>query len=738
MIGRLANGYRATVGVEKIYDGGGEENGLLSLVAECLTCCLVVTDASKPENPIAYVNSAFTVMTGYQPQDVIGQNLRILQGPETDATVVDAFGQAVSTGQSIRRELLNYRKNGEAFWNDVAIDPIRTSQGMLIGFAAIMYDTSAKHAENAERLAALERLESITNNSPGYVFRRVLKRDGPISYDYLSPSLFRILGLPEDTDWSAGQNFAWLLPGDRDDFQRLTKQSATDMTQLRCDVRVLSAAGAEHWFRTDSSPRRLPNGNTVWEGLALDVTAEKVAQTKLDLVAHQDVLTGLPNRFFFNNALLAALSRPVEEDRRTALFYINLCSFSAINDIWGEALADKLLRRIAIRLREQAEIMAGTVARMGGDEFGLLLPDIPANAKALDIGQLICSEISRPMVIDGATIVIEACVGGAETSTEPTELPDGAEDRSGALMKRLGLAIRAAKRDGPSVCVLYSPALVDGATNSATIKNSLRYAIESEQFELHYQPLVDLTSGNIIGAEALVRWLHPDLGFIRPDIFIPIAEETRLIVPLGGWITKAVMRQVQTWKRLGVTVPRISINLSNVQLQSPGFIEMVEGSLAETGSHAGDFEFELTEGMLIDLSPDVSARLSRLKVLGFTIALDDFGSGHATFSYLRQFPVDKIKIDQIFVRHLVVDSSDAMIIKAMINMAHSLGLDVLAEGIETSRQRDFLIEEGCRSGQGYHFSLPLKPEDFAWMLGQSVSLPLSAMARSEPGQRRLS
>jgi diguanylate cyclase (GGDEF)-like protein/PAS domain S-box-containing protein len=711
---------------------GADENSLLSLVADCLSVCLVVTDASKPDNPIAYVNSAFAHMTGYQPQEAIGRNLRILQGPGTDTAAIDAFRQAVSSGQSLRREILNYRKNGEVFWNDVAIDPIRTSQDRLIGFAAVMYDSSLRHSEHAEKLAALERLEGITSNAPGYVFQRVLKRDGSISYDYLSPSLFRILGLPEDTDWTAGQNFAWFQPGDREDFLRLTRQSAADMTRLCCDIRVLSATGADIWFRTDSSPRRLPNGNTVWEGLALDVTAEKVAQAERDFVTHHDVLTRLPNRFFFQNTVLAALSRPVGAARGTALFYIDLCSFAAVNDIWGEARADKLLRRIALRLTELAETMGGTVTRMGGDEFGFLLPDMAPNAKALDIGQHICAEISRPMVIDGTPIVVEACVGVAEISPDTTESPDGAKDWSSDLMKRAGLAIRAAKRDGANACVLYSPALVEVATNSAAIKQSLRQAIESEQFELHYQPLVDLVSGSIIGAEALVRWSHPDLGLMRPDIFIPIAEATRLIVPLGGWITKAVMRQVQSWKRLGLTVPRISINLSNVQLQSAGFLDMVEGTLAETGSDAGDFEFELTEGMLIDLSPEVSARLSRLKALGFTIALDDFGSGHATFSYLRKFPVDKIKIDRTFVRHLVAESSDAMIIKAMISMAHSLGLGVLAEGIETRRQRDFLIDEGCKSGQGYYFSLPLKPEDFAWMLQQRVSLPLSGAARHEP------
>jgi diguanylate cyclase (GGDEF)-like protein/PAS domain S-box-containing protein len=720
-----------TIGAGNAYQGSVEDKSLLNLAADCMSCCIVLTDSSKPDNPIVYVNSAFTVMTGYEPQDAIGKNLRILQGPETDAAAISDLGQALASGHSVRREVLNYRKNGEAFWNDVTIDPIRNSHDLLTGFAAIMYDSSVRHTEHAEKLAALGRLEAITSNAPGYVFQRVLKRDGSISYGYLSPSLFRILGLPEDTDWSGGQNFAWFQPDDREDFLRLTRQSAADMTTLSCDIRVLSAAGAELWFRTNSSPRRLENGDTVWEGLALDVTAEKLALAELEFVAHHDVLTKLPNRFFFKNAVSDALSRPVEATRGTALFHVDLCSFATINDIWGEARADKVLRRVALRLTELAETIAGTATRLGGDEFGLFVPDMPPQTNALDVGQLICAEISRPMVIDGSPIVVEACVGVAEFSLDMTEIPQGAQDRAAELMKRARLAISAAKREGVSSCVLYSPAIVDGAMHSVTLRNSLRQAIESEHFELHYQPLVDLDSGSIIGAEALVRWSHPDLGLVRPDIFIPIAEATRLIVPLGAWITKAVMRQTQSWKRAGISVPPISINLSSVQLQSASFLDMVEDALTETGCNGADFEFELTEGVLIEISPEVSARLAGLKALGFTLALDDFGSGHATFAYLRRLPVNKIKIDQIFVRQLIAGSSDALIIKAMIGMARSLGIDVIAEGIETRRQRDFLIEEGCQSGQGYFFSLPLKPEDFAWMLEQGVSLPVSGTALTE-------
>jgi EAL domain-containing protein (putative c-di-GMP-specific phosphodiesterase class I) len=293
------------------------------------------------------------------------------------------------------------------------------------------------------------------------------------------------------------------------------------------------------------------------------------------------------------------------------------------------------------------------------------------------------------------------------------------------------LAASVAKRAGAGACVLYSPALDDRTTNQTDLGNLLRQAIEDEQFELNYQPLVDLTSGSIIGAEALIRWSHPELGRMRPDLFIPLAESTRLIVPLGAWITEEVMRQAQSWRQLGIALPPISINLSSVQLRDSGFLGMVEGALAATGCNAADVEFELTEGILIDISPEVNARLLRLKALGFTLSLDDFGAGHATFAYLRQFPVDKIKIDKSFLGHLAFGSSDALIVRSMITMARSLGLDVLAEGIETERQRDFLIEEGCRIGQGEFFSLPLSAEDFAWLLEQRASLPLTGADRDK-------
>jgi EAL domain-containing protein (putative c-di-GMP-specific phosphodiesterase class I) len=251
---------------------------------------------------------------------------------------------------------------------------------------------------------------------------------------------------------------------------------------------------------------------------------------------------------------------------------------------------------------------------------------------------------------------------------------------------------------------------------------------------LHYQPLINLESGRIIGGEALVRWNHPELGMQRPDLFIPLAENSGLIMPLGAWIMKEAMRQVQAWKRQGIDVPRIAINVSSVQLQKPDFISVVEQALAGTGANPTDFEFELTEGVLIEASREMLSVLNALKCLGFGITIDDFGTGHSTFKYLRDFPVDKIKIDQTFVRQLVIGSNDASIIRSMIALSRSLGLAIVAEGIETAMQRDFLREEGCETGQGYFFSLPLAAEDFGWILQRRATLPMSTLSSAAAQQ----
>jgi EAL domain-containing protein (putative c-di-GMP-specific phosphodiesterase class I) len=264
----------------------------------------------------------------------------------------------------------------------------------------------------------------------------------------------------------------------------------------------------------------------------------------------------------------------------------------------------------------------------------------------------------------------------------------------------------------------------------------MREAIDKDQFELHYQPLVDLQSSRIVSAEALVRWQHPQLGLLRPDLFIALAEESGLIGPLGEWVMRTAMRQMMTWVSEGLASPTIALNISSVQLKMPDFIETVRRALAETGADARKFDLELTEGILLELSPHILSVLAELKLLGFELVIDDFGAGHSSLQYLRNFPIDKLKIDQVFVRQLIAGSSDALIIRAITSLAQSLEIGLVAEGIETIEQRDFLRDQGCTTGQGYFFSLPLPAEDLAWLIKQKSVLPISSAKKAKPTSQR--
>jgi EAL domain-containing protein (putative c-di-GMP-specific phosphodiesterase class I) len=234
-----------------------------------------------------------------------------------------------------------------------------------------------------------------------------------------------------------------------------------------------------------------------------------------------------------------------------------------------------------------------------------------------------------------------------------------------------------------------------------------------------------LKTGRIVSAEALIRWRHPELGLLRPDLFISLAEESGHIGSLGEWVMRTAMRQMKEWESKGIETPKIALNVSGVEIGTPGFIQSVRRTLAETGGDARRFELELTEGFLVERSKQILSVLAELKSIGFELVIDDFGAGHSNFQYLRNFPVDKLKIDQIFVRQLVADSNDAIIIRAVASLAHNLQLGLVAEGIETAEQRDFLRDQGCPIGQGYFFSLPLAAEDFAWMIENNVVLPMS-------------
>jgi diguanylate cyclase (GGDEF)-like protein/PAS domain S-box-containing protein len=689
-------------------------------VLEATSFSILVTDATLPDNPIIYANAGFSALFGYAISEVIGRNCRFLQGPDSDPSARADIRSAVAAGKGIRREILNYRKDGTSFWNDMTIDPIHDEAGRLTGFVGIHYRADDAHRASEAKAEAVSKLAIVANRIPGYIYQRVMRSDGSIEITYCSPSICRLLEIEEPE--VAGAFYEHVHPDDREGLMAAIRVSAAEMSIFQEEFRLVSSTGVVHWVRSDAPPRRRAKGEIVWDGLAIEIGAQKRWQNEIARQALRDPLTGLLTRAAWRQALTMQLATQTVESGQRGLLCIDIKQFRALNDRLGQHAGDEILCETAQRLAVIAESVAGIAARLGGDEFAILVPACADETALSALARAASAAFARPVLASAKHVQIQLYIGAALCQAGAPSLQPAGELAS-ELITQAELALRWAKQESCNAHILYSHERDDRFQNRALLARSLETAIANGELELHYQPLVDLASGRIVSAEALVRWNHPLIGMQRPDLFIPLAETSGLIVPLGRWVLDQSMRQHSQWQAEGLVPPPIAINVSGNQLLDPGFIAAVEESLRQAGAKASDFEIELTEGLLIEPSPQVMASLTALRRLGFTIAIDDFGSGHASFRYLREFPVDKLKIDQIFVRKLVLESTDALIIRAVISLARSMGIRFVAEGIETEMQRDFLEREGCEVGQGALFSMPLVAEDFAWMLGNGIRLP---------------
>jgi diguanylate cyclase (GGDEF)-like protein len=415
-------------------------------------------------------------------------------------------------------------------------------------------------------------------------------------------------------------------------------------------------------------------------------------------LAEHDALTGLPNRTLLLERLRHALTRSLRTDKTIALLFLDLDRFKAINDTWGHEAGDHVLRTIAARIDESLRPF-DTVARLGGDEFVVLCEDIEGEDAALEIAQRLRSSLTRPIDVLGDHVTLSASVGVA--------LPDGISEDAEELLHAADTAMYRAKRRGRGASELASAALRAGASARARVERTLRGAIERDEIHVFYQPIVDLRTGAVQRAEALLRWEHPSLGWISPMEFIPLAEESGQIIELGRHVLAAACRQHAVWRgRLGDEAPGVSVNLSPRQLRDPDLVEVAGGMLARDGIAPGAVAFEITESVLLDGDPETRRTLQALRALGAPLQLDDFGTGYSSLGYLRDFPVDGIKIDRAFVGQLHSDPADRAIVEAVVLMARALNLHVVAEGVERTEQRTLLEGLGITLVQGFLFSRP--------------------------------
>jgi len=448
---------------------------------------------------------------------------------------------------------------------------------------------------------------------------------------------------------------------------------------------------------------------TNYVGVFTDISQLKQTEARLERLAHYDPLTALPNRLLFQSRMEHALDSAQRQGEQVALLLIDLDRFKDVNDSLGHPAGDELLQKVVERVRKRLRD-EDTLARLGGDEFVVLLERLAQSPDAGRVAQEIIDTLAPPFLLDsGAEVFISASIG---ISLFPSH---GATARE--LTQHADAALYLAKGQGRHTYRFYTEALTRATQDRLSLESRLRRALERDELQVYYQPQLDIASGRLVGAEALVRWFDPDVGMIMPDRFIYIAEESGMIVPLGDYVLRSACLQAKTWTDAGFPALRLAVNLSPRQFAHPDLVGQILGVLEETGFDPNYLELELTESALMAEPEEAAVLLSQLKRMGVRLAIDDFGTGYSSLSYLRRFPLHTLKIDKSFVRDIPHHQDDMEIATAIIQLGHILGFTVLAEGVETEAQLAFLRERGCDLYQGYLFSKPVPAAEFERLLG---------------------
>jgi len=442
-----------------------------------------------------------------------------------------------------------------------------------------------------------------------------------------------------------------------------------------------------------------------------DVSMARSVVQEMSRLAQHDALTDLPNRMMLKDRITQGISLALRNHNQLAVLFLDLDGFKHINDSLGHAIGDKLLQSVAARLVACVR-KSDTVSRQGGDEFVILLPEVTHAADAAVSAAKIISELKKEHTLGEHRLRVTVSIG---VST----YPDNGEDAE-TLIKNADTAMYYAKQSGRDNCQFFRPDMGLNAVERQSLEGQLRYALERQELLLHYQPKVNLKTGAITSVEALVRWQHPERGLVLPGQFLPIAEDTGLILAIGQWVLREACRQTREWLDAGLLAVPVAVNISSLEFRSQHFLEDVQVALKDSSLDSNYLELELTETVLMRHADSSAYALRQLKAIGVRLAVDDFGTGYSSLSYLTRFPIDALKLDQSFVRDIIADTDDAIVVSAVVAMSKSLRHRVIAEGVETIEQLAFLQAHGCDEGQGYYFSRPVGAEQFAKLLETGI------------------
>lgn len=641
---------------------------------------------------ITYVNDKFCEISRYEVDELVGNTHRVINSRYHSKSFFKLMWETIKQGRVWKGEVKNRAKDGTEYWMNTTIVPFLDDRGVPYQYVSIRTDITDRIEAEAALAEALQNdFRRTVQNLQNCVFKIVTDQKGSITYTLCEGKIAEALGLTSERMLrkTSYEIFPYEVAEKMEsNFRRaFAGESVTFELQLSGNDYYITLSPIEE------------NGEIMeMVGSMIDITERKKAEETIRYMAHYDSLTNLPNRTLFHEKLAEAMLKAKQKDEKIGVMFIDLDRFKNINDTLGHSIGDVLLQAVANRLicclRKE-----DSVSRLGGDEFAIFLTGA-THKEAGEIAQRIITSMSESITLDHIEIFITPSIG-------ISMYPDDGDDIE-ALLKHADAAMYLAKEQGKNNYQFFSEELHQVLAKKLQLERELRKALDEKQFTLHYQPKIHLQTGQIIGMEALIRWDHPDLGLIPPIQFIPIAEETGLIVPLGEWVMRTACQQTKAWQEAGFTQLAVAVNISLRQFMQNNLIEMITSILEETGLAPQYLELEITESMALNVDYTIRI-LNRLKALGVSISIDDFGTGYSSLSYLSQFPIDRLKIDQSFLRNL--NPQNQAIIKTIIHMAHNMKIAVIAEGVETHEHVDFLKEQLCNEVQGYFYSKPLPTKE---------------------------
>ncbi len=653
-----------------------------------------------------YLNREAEHRLGRPSSHLLGRNFWELYADIADMPLGEAYRQAMRDGVPRTVETFYPALNG---WFSVRIFP--GADGLIIYFR----DTTAERSAEIRIRSSEARYRQLVEQIPAVVYTETLNDDSTI--DYMSPFVEELLGDPPE-DFVADRSL-WtrrMHPDDRIRVRHLSDQADASGQQYVAEYRMITRDGRVVWVHDVAAPVLDEDGNlTSWQGVVRDITSRKTVEDELRTLAHHDTLTGLPNRAFLDEHLAEVLATSVPGT--VGVLFIDLDRFKLVNDAYGHIAGDSLLTAMALGLTTELGD-AGTISRFGGDEFVAVLPRT-SMAGATAIAERLIATLRKPVPIAGREVIVSGCIGVAMNDSGSVSAADAIREAS--------LAIRVAKGGGRDRIAHFTPGL-DRAGERLTLIADLRQALDRQEFCLHYQPVVDLASGAVVTVEALLRWQHPERGLVVPGDFIPLAEETGLIVPIGDWVVEEVCRQLRKWDDEPdlTSPPEINVNVAARQLRDPAFPGRVAQTLADRNIAPDRLCLEISERTGPDDLLASSAVLDAFHALGIRLSLDDFGAGTSSLAHLRALRATDLKLDHVFIQRLPDDGVDRTIVSGIAALAHAIGMVVTAEGVETEEQIQAARAAGCDRIQGHLIAAAMPPDDLARWLQARDAAPMSS------------